>query len=140
MKRLKKNIYTVATNERAITGSVNVLCATKWFITAKIMVADYQQKEIFMKKKIIAVVLGLALCFGMTGCASWGRMVTDIKSDVNGGMQRTITVYTADGKELATYEGKIDLSTNDGGYVKFDFDGKRYIYYNCFVESIADID
>lgn len=27
----------------------------------------------------------------------------------------------------------------DGEYVKFDFDGKRYIYYNCFVESIADI-
>lgn len=43
-------------------------------------------------------------------------------------------------KELATYEGKIDIETNDGGYVKFDFDGKRYIYYNCFVESIADID
>lgn len=50
------------------------------------------------------------------------------------------TVYTADGKELATYKGKIDLRTNDGEYVKFDFDGKRYIYYNCFVESIADID
>lgn len=88
-----------------------------------------------MKKKIIAVVLGLALCLGMTGCASWDRMVTDMKSDVNGGMQRTITVYTADGKELATYEGKIDIDTNDGG-----FNDKRYIYYNCFVESIADID
>lgn len=48
--------------------------------------------------------------------------------------------YNADGKELATYKGKIDLSTNDGGYVKFDFKGKRYIYYNCFVESVADID
>ena len=47
--------------------------------------------------------------------------------------------HTADGKELATYKGKIDLSTNDGGYVKFDLNGKRYIYYNCFVESIADI-
>lgn len=34
----------VATNERAITGSANVLCATKWFITAKIMIADYQRK------------------------------------------------------------------------------------------------
>ena len=42
--------------------------------------------------------------------------------------------------ELATYNGKIDIETNDGGYVKFDFNGKRYIYYNCFVESIADID
>ena len=93
-----------------------------------------------MKKKICAVALGLALCLGMTGCASWDRMVTDMKSDMNDGMQRTITVYTADGKKLATYEGKIDIESNDGGYVKFDFNGKRYIYYNCFVESIADID
>ena len=31
-------------------------------------IADYQRKGIFMKKKIIAVTLGLALCFGMTGC------------------------------------------------------------------------
>lgn len=51
-----------------------------------------------MKKKILAVVLGLTLCLGMTGCASLDRAVTDMKSDVNGGMQRTITVYTADGK------------------------------------------
>lgn len=43
-------------------------------------------------------------------------------------------------KRLATYEGKIDIETNDGGYVKFDYKGKRYMYYNCFVESIADID
>ena len=76
----------------------------------------------------------------MTGCASLDRAVTDIKSDVNGGMQRTITVYTANGDVIATYEGKIDIDTNEGGYVKFDYKGKRYMYYNCFVESIADID
>lgn len=93
-----------------------------------------------MKKKICAVALVLTLGLGMSGCASWDRMVTDMKSDINNGMQRTITIYTADGKKLATYEGKIDIETNDGGYVKFDFNGKRYIYYNCFVESIADID
>ena len=124
---------------KAITTSVNVRCAARWYITAKIMIADYQRKGIIMKKKILAIALGLTLCLGMTGCASWDRFVVDMKSDANGGMQRTITVYTADGKDLATYKGKIDLSTNDGGYVKFDLNGKRYIYYNCFVESIADI-
>ena len=93
-----------------------------------------------MTKRILAVILSLTLCLGMTACASWSRAWTDLKSDVGGGLNRTITVYTADGKELATYEGKIDIETNDGGYVKFDFNGKRYIYYNCFVESIADID
>ena len=63
-----------------------------------------------MNKKILSVVLGLTLCFGMTGCtAQLERRVTDFKSNINGGMNRTITVYTADGKELATYEGKIDI-------------------------------
>lgn len=92
-----------------------------------------------MKKKFLALGMTICIVFGMTGCASWDRAVTDMRSNINGGMQRTITVYTADGKELATYEGKIDIEVNDGGYVKFDFNSKRYIYYNCFVESIADI-
>lgn len=66
------------------------------------------------------------------GFASWKRFVVDVK------MQRTIKVYTADGKLLAEYEGKIKIEESNN-YVKFDYDGKRYIYYNCFVESIADI-
>ena len=35
-----------------------------------------------MKKKIIAIALGLTLCLGMTGCASWDRFVVDMKSRV----------------------------------------------------------
>lgn len=93
-----------------------------------------------MKKKLLLLTLGTVLCLGLTGCGSWDRAMTDLKSDVSGGLQRTITVYTANGEKLATYTGKIDIDTNDGGYVKFDFNGKRYIYYNCFVETIADID
>lgn len=93
-----------------------------------------------MKKNIIIVLAILVLTFVLTGCASWQRAVQDIKSDLNNGLERTITIYTADGKVLAQYEGKIDLEANEGGYVKFDLDGTRYIYYNCFVESIAKLD
>lgn len=93
-----------------------------------------------MKKKIGLLLVSFSLVAGLTGCASWDRMVTDLKSDIDGGMQRTIKVYTANGDLIAEYEGKIDLDVNDGGYVKFDYDGKRYIYYNCFVESIANIE
>ena len=94
-----------------------------------------------MRKKILATVLGATICLGsMTGCtAGFKREVVDMKSNWNGGMKRVITVYTADGKKIAEYKGKIDIDTNDGGYVKFDYKGKRYIYYNCFVESIAEI-
>lgn len=93
-----------------------------------------------MKKKILILCLTLGLSFMCVGCASWDRLKVDVKSDVDGGLERTINVYTADGELMATYSGKIDLEMAEGGYVKFDLDGKRYIYYNCFVESIADID
>ena len=93
-----------------------------------------------MKKKILMLCLILGLSFICVGCASWDRMMVDVKSDVGGGLERTINIYTADGELMQTYSGKIDLEMSDGGYVKFDLDGKRYIYYNCFVESIADID
>lgn len=93
-----------------------------------------------MRKKIIALGVAIMLSAGITGCASWDRMATDMKSDFAGGMQRVIKVYTADGDLIAEYEGKIDIEPTQGGYVKFDFNGKRYMYYNCFVESIANIE
>lgn len=88
-----------------------------------------------MKKKMIGIALAACL---LSGCASMDRACTDVKSDLNGGLDRVINVYTADGELLAHYEGKIDIAASEGGYVKFDHDGKRYIYYNCFVETIAD--
>ena len=87
------------------------------------------------------VVAGVYLCgrWYFTNTASGQRALVDQKANVNGGLERTITVYTADGKQLAQYTGKIDIEGNDGGYVLFDYEGKRYTYYNCFVESIAKI-
>lgn len=93
-----------------------------------------------MRNKIIFLVAMIMLVSCLSGCSSCSRAMTDIKSDIGGGLERTITVYTADGNVIASYQGKIDIASNEGGYVKFDFDGKRYIYYNCFVESIADIE
>lgn len=92
-----------------------------------------------MKKKLLVAATSFVLCVGVTtGCASFRRAVGDCKSDVGNGLNRTVTVYTADGKKIAEYKGKIDIAESDG-YVKFDFKGKRYVYYNCFVESIADL-
>lgn len=85
----------------------------------------------------VAIILGFHWYYANT--ATGKRAMIDQKSNLQNGIERIVTVYTADGKQLAQYKGKIDISDNDG-YVKFDFDGKRYIYYNCFVESIADIE
>lgn len=90
-----------------------------------------------IKKRFAVLIISLMLLFS-SGCASTGRLIVDMKSDLSGGLYRTINVYTANGELMATYTGWIDLDQADG-YVKFDYNGKRYIYYNCFVETIADI-
>lgn len=92
---------------------------------------------------IAGVVLSVALLFGMLwyydNTASGQRALTDQKSELANGLERVVRVYTADGDIIAEYEGIIDIEGNDGGYVLFDYQGKRYTYYNCFVESIAEI-
>lgn len=91
-------------------------------------------------KIILSVIMVVVLLFCFSGCTEKAkREYVDFKSNVNGGLERTVRVYTANGDIIAEYSGKIDIENNAGGYVKFDFDGKRYIYYNCFVETIADI-
>lgn len=91
-------------------------------------------------KMIGTVAMVLMIGLGIVACcmksASFNRMVKDVKSDYSGGLDRTVTVYTADGEVLKTYEGKIDLESTEGGIVKFDLNGQRIMYYNCYVEVI----
>ncbi|SCH20472.1 Uncharacterised protein [uncultured Clostridium sp.] len=85
----------------------------------------------------IGVLIGMLWYFGNT--ASGQRAMVDQQSDLGNGLDRIVRVYTANGDIIAEFEGKIDIEGNDGGYVLFDYQGKRYTYYNCFVESIAEI-
>lgn len=93
---------------------------------------------------VIAVAIVAVTFFGLqwyfNNTASGQRALVNQKSELNNGLNRIVTVYTADGEIIAQYEGQIDIEEKDGGYVLFDYNGKRYTYYNCFVESIADIE
>lgn len=110
----------------AICGAV--LCEN---IAARIMV------PILCALATIGLLVGMLWYFGNT--ASGQRAMVDQQSDLGNGLNRIVRVYTANGDIIAEFEGKIDIEGNDGGYVLFDYEGKRYTYYNCFVESIAEI-
>lgn len=94
-------------------------------------------KTILVTAIILAIALGIGAC--CYNSQSIKRTAKDIRSDLNGGLDRTVTVYTADGEVLKTYKGKIDLETTEGGIVKFDLNGQRIMYYNCYVEVIENI-
>ena len=128
-----------------IAGWFLFLCGAVCFVSAGIFGLVECETSAGKALSITAgIVATFILLFGMfwyfENTASGQRALVDQKSDFNNGLERTITVYTADGNIIATYSGTIDIEGNDGGYVIFDYNGKRYTYYNCFVESIADID
>lgn len=93
----------------------------------------------FLCAAVIIVGTFIGFRWYFTRTAKGRREMIDERSNLSNGIERVINIYTADGELMAQYEGKIDLDVNDGGYIKFDFEGKRYIYYNCFVETIAEI-
>ena len=100
-----------------------------------------------MKKGFNGFFAAIGICFVVIifigiiffNSASFKRSVVDFKSNVTGGLNREINVYTADGQLIKHFEGKIDIDSEHDGAVKFDYNGKRYIYYNCFVETIGDL-
>lgn len=89
-----------------------------------------------MKKRILAGLVGVLMVLALVGCASTERWSKDVKSDLTGGLDRIVNIYSHDGKKIASYEGRFDVDINDAGRVKFDLNGKRYIYSNAIVEVI----
>lgn len=86
--------------------------------------------------KIVLIVCLISCLLFVGGCASCSRDLKSCSSDINGGLYRTINVYSLDGELIATYEGKIDIDNNANGSIMFDLDGKRYVYYNAIIEVI----
>ncbi|HHY19567.1 MAG TPA: DUF5052 family protein [Firmicutes bacterium] len=88
-----------------------------------------------MKSKywVFALLVVALVGISLVGCKSWERTIKDWESSVSG-LNRTITVYSNNGDIIKTYQGKIDIETNEyGNKVKFDVDGKRIIIYNAIV-------
>ena len=85
-------------------------------------------------KKIIAGVLTIGIIVLLCGCGeSWERTKKDWNSEYNGGLERTISVYSYEGNLLKTYKGKCDIKENESNKILFDIDGKRVIIYNAVV-------
>lgn len=80
-----------------------------------------------MKKRIIVATLTCMLLVGsLCGCAGFQRGIKTIGSDITGGLDRTVTVYSYDGEKLGEWSGKFDVSSSEQETF-FDINGKRVI-------------
>lgn len=48
------------------------------------------------------------------------REIKTLSSDLNGGLNRTLTVYDYTGNEIKSYTGKFDITNNDQGVIRFE--------------------
>lgn len=80
-----------------------------------------------MKKLVVLSTVCVALLF--TGCESCSREMKSIKSDMGGGLNRTISVYDYSGQLIKSWTGKFDVAENPNkNQVYFDDqNGKRVI-------------
>ena len=127
-----------------VTAFVIVFTAVAFLFVNENMARS--KKRIFTSLGVVLVAGSLiigafaGLHWYYTETAEGRRAVIDQQSNINNGLERTINILNADGEVIRTYTGVIDIEGNDGGYVVFDYNGRRYAYYNCYLESIADIE
>lgn len=76
-----------------------------------------KNEEEEMKKEIsligiLAFSLAAICIYAVSSCGSCKRVVKDINSDINAGVERTATLYDYNGKIIQRWKGKIDMSSS----------------------------
>ena len=96
--------------------------------------------KIFTRKRIIAFILLAVMLLTFCSCSeSFARSCKDMDSNFNGGLHRTVKVYTYDGDLVAEYSGKFDIETDNKTYILWDDEyGKRHIIYYTNFNIIID--
>lgn len=85
---------------------------------------------------VVCIVLTLAICgvfmWWCTNSESGKRALKEQQSDLNGGLERTVTLYSYNGDEIESWTGKFDVSSSETE-TYFDIDGKRVIIHGGIV-------
>lgn len=97
---------------------------------------------------VITILLCLILMFGLSwyhkNTASGARSYKDFESNLQNGLEREITIYAEDGRQIFHYEGKVDIETKHNGnanYILFESEeGRRYIIYYGIQDTVLIIE
>jgi len=85
---------------------------------------------------IAAVIIGI-ICWWLFGTQAGSRSIKTLRSNVSG-IERTVTVYDINGKEIKSYTGKFDVEYDDSRILFDDEEGKRHVIYYTTGTVIID--
>lgn len=117
-------------------------------VIATILVADEYSTGRTVATAIITIIICIALIFGLSwyhkNTASGARSYKDFESNLQNGLEREITIYAEDGRQIFHYEGKVDIETKHSGnanYILFESEeGRRYIIYYGIQDTVLIIE
>lgn len=75
---------------------------------------------------VLVAAIGAGMHWYYNGTAKGQRALKSQESNLDGGLSRTVTVYSYSGDEIASWSGKFDVTENDQE-TYFDIDGRRII-------------
>ncbi len=84
---------------------------------------------IFIAALFISIGLLMGFNWYYTSTASGSRAVKTQQSNLDNGIQRTVTVYSATGEIIKKYEGKFDVEYDDDRILFDDEKGLRHVIY-----------
>lgn len=87
-----------------------------------------------MKNIKRAILITIILTSGLLGgCSSCSRMGKSISSDMNGGLNRTVTLYDYNGGKIRQWSEKFDVSESENEVYFDNQNGKRIIIHGGIV-------
>ena len=104
---------------------------------------DICNKTSRIRSLVITLVITVIICgvfiWYRSNSASGQRALKDQQSNLNGGIERVVSVYDINGDLIEQYEGKFDIETDKESYILFDDEnGKRHIIYYTTGTIIVD--
>lgn len=83
-------------------------------------------------KKVVMIFLIMVMAVLFSGCEGCARSMKSISSNIGGGLDRTVTVYSNTGDKIKSWNGKFDVSSSETE-TYFDLNGKRVIIHGGIV-------
>ena len=77
-------------------------------------------------------VIAVGCIYALVNSSAFHRAFKSLRSDLGGGLNRTVTVYSYNGEKIASWSGKFDVSENDRE-TWFDIGNKRVIIQNGII-------
>lgn len=94
-------------------------------------------RSVMVALTTVCVIVCIASVFTAINHTEGGkRWKKDLQSEFDGGLQRTITIYNQDGEILKSYEGKMDIQSNEGNKIAFVMDSVKYIIYKGDFDTV----